>query len=257
MNTVDQKRESYNKWIKIGIIAVGALIISPIIFMIVKGIVGIAIAGAVGLVLVNVAPYVSMKLANWKVRGIVAEANANPIETMTNLLIAKHKAFDVFRTNVGDAATAAKTFEQKCKQFSGQYPERANEFYAQLKAMNTLVERKKASLRDAQAMLATGDAKLVEMKAYWEMSQAANAANKAAGMDTGDQFELLKSDTACDAVFESMNRAFATLEVDSALDPNTVQTINAQPEVLAIEVTKSQSQYSNLFPTTSKAKQHV
>ena len=70
-------------------------------------------------------------------------------------------------------------------------------------------------------MLEEGHNKLDEMKAYWDMSQAAQDANKAAGMDTGDQFERLKADTAVDAVFESMNRAFAELEVAAALDVNS------------------------------------
>jgi hypothetical protein len=60
------------------------------------------------------------------------------------------------------------------------------------------------------------------------MSQAAQAANAAAGMDTGDQFERLKADTACDAVFESMNRAFAELEVAASLavDDDSMLPIN-------------------------------
>jgi hypothetical protein len=52
------------------------------------------------------------------------------------------------------------------------------------------------------------------------MSQAAQEANKKAGMSTGDQFEKLKADTAVDAVFDSMNRAFAQLEVAAALESN-------------------------------------
>jgi hypothetical protein len=218
MNNIEQKRTTYDKWFKIGLVALGALIISPIIFLVVKGIVGLVIAGVIGLIVVNFAPVVSMKLANWKVRGIVAEAKENPIETMINLLNEKKVAYRTFKTSVETAVTASKTFEQKCKDFAQKYPARADEFVVQVAAMKQLVEKKKIALQQAQAMLIDGDNKLEEMQAYWSMSQAAQEANKAAGMSTGDQFEKLKSDTACDSVFESMNRAFAELEVAAALD---------------------------------------
>lgn len=217
MNNIEQKRATYDKWIKIGLIGLGALLISPIIFMVVKGAIGLAIAGLVGLLIVNLAPVVSMKLANWKIKGIVSEAKENPIETMVNLLIAKKAAFKTLKEMVENAVTGAKTFETKCAQFSKQYPSRAEEFNQQLVSVKQAAERKKEALRSAQTMLSEGENKLEEMKAYFDMAEALNAANKATGMDTGDIYERLKADTACDAVFESMNRAFANLEVESSL----------------------------------------
>ena len=67
-------------------------------------------------------------------------------------------------------------------------------------------------------------------------------------MDTGDAFEKLKADTACDAVFESMNMAFAQLEVAAALDVNpddkstapTVQLGHSEPVVLDVSVRETQ-----------------
>jgi hypothetical protein len=222
----EQKRAAYDKWIKVGLIGLGALVVSPIIFMVVKGILGLALAASIGLILVNVAPVISMKVANWKIKLIVAEARENPIETMVNLLAEKRKAFSVFKENVMTAATACKNFEQKAKQFALQYPARAQEFTVQVAAMQNLVNRKKIALQQAQEMLVHGDNKLDEMRAYWEISQAAQAANKAAGMDTSDMFEKLKADTAVDSVFESMNRAFADLEVTAALENNPSETMN-------------------------------
>lgn len=215
---IEQKRAKYKTWFNVGLVALAALIVSPIIFLVVKGMVGLIIAAVIGLAAVNLAPLVSMKLANWKVKGIVSEAKENPIETMVNLLVEKRKAFDVFRVSVETAVAASKTFETKCRQFAQQYPHRAAEFNNQLHAMKTLVERKKQALTAAQAMLVDGDNKLTEMRAYWDMSQAAQAANKAAGMDIGDAYAQLKSDTAVDSVFESLNQAFAELEVAAALD---------------------------------------
>jgi hypothetical protein len=214
---IEQKRANYDKWFKIGLVALAALLLSPIIFLVVKGIVGLALAAGIGLIIVNLAPVFSMKLANWKVKGIIAEAKENPIETMICLLASKKLAFKTFKDSVEVAITASKTFELKCKAFAQQYPARAREFDNQLTVMQALVERKKIALKDAQNMLIEGENKLTEMRMYYDMAEAANAANKATGMDTGDIYAQLKSDTACDAVFESMNRVFSQLEVESAL----------------------------------------
>lgn len=215
---ITERKERFRKWTTLGLIAVAGLIVSPLIFLAIKGIVGLAIAAVAGLAIVTFTPIVAMKFANWKVKAIASEAKENPIETLVNLLEAKKQAYAAFRTSVEDAVTARKDFETKCLQFSTQYPARASEFNQQLAAMTDLVDRKKQALKEAKESLALGDGKLSEMRAYWEMSQAAQAAQKAAGMDTGDLFEKLKADTAVDAVFESMNKAFARLEVAAELD---------------------------------------
>lgn len=238
---IEQKRVKYKTWFNVGLVALAALIVSPIIFLVVKGMLGLIVAAVIGLAAVNIAPLVSMKLANWKVKGIVSEAKENPIETMVNLLVEKRKAFELFRDSVETAVTAAKNFEQKCKTFSVQYPNRAAEFNQQLHAMKTLVERKKQALQAAQAMLVDGDHKLTEMRAYWDMSQAAQEANKAAGMDIGDAYAQLKSDTAVDSVFESLNRAFAELEVAAALDGVHVLENNPSMSLNTINVSSKVS----------------
>lgn len=219
---LDLKRENVKKWASYGLIGLVGLFVSPIIFLAIKGLVGLIIAGVVGMGMVTFTPWLAMKFANWKVKSIMAEAKENPIETMINLLAAKKHAFDEFRTNVENSAAARDTFKQKCDSFAKKYPARAVEFQTQLERMADLVERKTFALIEAKKSIAEGEHKLEEMQAYWEMSKDAIALNKAAGMDTGDMFEKLKADTACDAVFESMNRAFAQLEVASALEVDLV-----------------------------------
>mgnify|MGYP006055801867 FL=1 len=217
MNKIEQIKSSYDKWVKILLIGAASIIVSPIIFFAVKGAVGLALAAFVGLIIVNAAPVVSMKIANWKVKAITSEAKENPIETMVTLMQEKQLAYNRFKTSVESAVSACLSFEKKCAAFAKSYPDRASEFNNQLQAMQTLVDRKQTALAEAQQMLATGNNKLEEMRAYYEMAQAANDANSAAGMDIGDMYAKLKVDTACDAVFNSMNKVFATLEVEANL----------------------------------------
>lgn len=231
---LEQKKASLKKKATIAGMAI-AVILSPILFLLMASGIGLIIAAAVGFTLVQLAPWFALKVANWKYRLIDAEkvshikkvgaaAAENPIETLTALLQAKKVAFQTFKVSVEQAATARDNFKTKVEKFKQRYPHRAAEFEAQLKRMVDLVERKKGALKDAQKSLEDGDMKLEEMKAYWEMSKDAIEANKAAGMDTGDAFEKLKADTAVDTVFESMNAAFAQLEIANALEVNEVDT---------------------------------
>lgn len=243
------------RWLKIGAVGVIGFAVAPFIMLAIGGIVGLAVAAALGVVIVNLAPWFSLKMANLRYRLVESEkvehikkvtehAAENPIETLTNLLIQKKQAFNEFKAAVERAVTARDNFKGKVENFSKKYPHRAVEFQKQLDRMTDLVHRKKEALTDAKKSLEEGDHKLEEMKAYWEMSKDAIEANRAAGMDTGDAFEKLKADTACDAVFESMNAAFAQLEVAAALEDDSVdepatapaQLGHSEPVVLDVPV---------------------
>ena len=253
------KRDKFSGWIKIVALGVVGLLVAPFIMLAIGGIVGLAVAAILAFTLVQLAPWFALKIANWKYRLMDAEkvdhiqkvtnaAEQNPIETLTALLIAKKQAFQVFKASVEQAVTARSNFKTKVEKFKQKYPARAAEFEAQLARMTDLVERKKRALNEAQTSLEDGDNKLEEMKAYYEMSKDAIEANRAAGMDTGDAFEKLKADTACDAVFESMNMAFAQLEVAAALDVDSddkpaqpaAQLGHSEPVVLDVKVRETQ-----------------
>jgi len=243
--TVNQtsKKESIQKKATIGLIIAAGLVVSPVIFLAIKGLIGLMIAAIIGLSVVTFSPWVAMKFANWRVRSIAAEAAENPIETMTNLLIEKRQAWKEFEQVVIKAVTAKKSFEQKCREFSARYPDRAAEFTNQLQAMNEVVEQKKRALQEAKLAIEKGEHTLQEMRAYWEMSQAAQAAHSAAGMDTGDLYARLKADTAVDSVFASMNTAFAQLEVAASVAdlPNaTVQQLNEPNLTIDVNTTTTQ-----------------
>lgn len=202
---------------KIAIAAIAALVISPIIFSIIQGMIGAAIAVVIGLTIVNIAPIVSMKLANLKLKGIKHEATSNPIETLQNLLIEKEKAYTTFKDHVTDAVTARNTFQSKVVTFQKKYPARSAEFENQLVQMANLVQVKIDSLDSARNDLDNAYHKLDEMKAVYDMAVAAQSASSVTGMDTGDLYERIKAETAYDSVITSVNRAFAEIEVQAAV----------------------------------------
>lgn len=75
-----------NNWAKLGIIAVAALVAAPVVFVIIKGIVGLAVAALLGGTVIMVAPAVSMRIANTRLALKKREAMRAPIETMQESL---------------------------------------------------------------------------------------------------------------------------------------------------------------------------
>jgi predicted kinase len=211
-------KQRIERWTKIAIGLVAAVVISPVVFLAVKGIVGLALALLVGSFCIAMAPVVAMKFANWRVKGIKAEAQENPIETLQNLILAKRKAFTEFQAAVIDATSARDDFRLKVVEFKKKYPARAVEFEQKLEQMEASIKKKQVALTDAQASIKLAEDKLEEMRAYMDMAVSLQEANKKTALDTGDLYEKMKADIAVDSVFNQVNKAFAQLEVESVLN---------------------------------------
>lgn len=214
----DEGKQKLATGIKWGGAALVCLLVSPIIFGVIQGAVGLIIAGVIGLAAINVLPWLSMKMTNLKVKAIKHEAKTNPIETLETLLLEKRKAFRQFQQDVTDAVAARNNFAVKCQQFAAQYPARAKEFESKLEQIGRAVEQKKVALGQAELNIQKAENTLKEMRAYYDMAMELQKANKAAKMDTGDMYEEMKAQTAFDSVISSMNSAFADMEVAAALD---------------------------------------
>jgi hypothetical protein len=234
-------KQRIERWAKIAIGLVAAVLISPVVFLAVKGIVGLALALLVGSFCIAMAPVVAMKFANWRVKGIKAEAQENPIETLENLLVAKRAAFGTFREKVEKSVAARDNFKLKCDAFRAKYPARASEFDQQHARLANKVQEKIVALTNAQASIKKGEEKLEELRSWWDTSQALKEANEAAEMDIGDVYAQMKADTAVDAVISSVNESFAQLEVAAALNVNAPALENQPSQTVGLVGSLSES----------------
>lgn len=207
------------KW---GLGLTAAVVISPVIFMAVSGLVGLAVAGLVGLTIINAAPYVSMKLANWKLKGIKHEASVNPVETLQNAYSEQSEALDRFRSSISEFRMEVSNFSSQIEVFASQFPQDAEKFKAQLATMHRLLKMREERYLEAATELRKFSAEIKRAEAIWKMGQAAQRLNKAAGFSEDDFMARIKTETALDSVQSSMNRAFADLET-SLLDESPVQ----------------------------------
>jgi hypothetical protein len=212
VNDIDLKRKKVAGIVKIAIGAIAIAILAPAIMLLVKGLVGIGIAGIVALAIVNFAPVISMKFANWKIKAIVAEAKSNPIETMINVAHARQDKLKEAQTAIANLSTQIKNFGDKLAGFKQKFPDQAEVFETNHANMKLVLKKWQDNYRLADAALDTYFAEIEKCKAVNEMALEMQKLNSMAQMDSDKLLEELKSKTAIDQVSENMNRAMSQLE---------------------------------------------
>lgn len=231
MTSSNQKLATAIKW---GLGLAAAAIIAPVIFLTVKGLIGLAIAGFVGLVIINGAPVAASALANWKLKGIKAVAAANPVEQLQNVLIERRNALATFAEQITEFASRVRQFEGKLQWFKKQFPSEADKFDEQAAAMNQLLAVRKARYDEVRQQLAAFEMEVKKADAIWQMSQAAAELQKAAGMRGEDVYAKIKAETALESVEMSLNRSFAQLEtalLEESSSATSSTATYAQPQL--------------------------
>jgi len=202
---------------------VGVAVAAPIALLALKGTVALAAAGIVGLGSIYLGPVVAMKFANLKVKGMVSEAQTNPIETLINQLAQKRLDAQRFADSITAFRTEVKNFELKTETFEKSYPDDAPRFRGQLATMKQLLSYRESRYKQVQDELTNFAHAIDRAKALWEMSQAAQQMNKIAGRQTNDTFEQIKTDAAVDSVMKSVNKAFSEMETSLLDNPEVKQ----------------------------------
>jgi len=213
---LDQKRNRIETVVKIlAVLAVG-FFVAPVILITIKGLIGLVTAGAIALVAINLTPWFSAVVANWRLKALKHEAAKNPIETLQNDYRRRVEALQAFRQSILNSKAEVAMFGDKLEGFKRQYPADAAKFdtqYAQMAALLQLRGRKYAEAKDN---LARYNSEIDRAKAIWEMAQAAAQMNKVAGVDTDEFYAKIQVETALGSVEKSLNVAFADLELSLA-----------------------------------------
>ncbi|WP_179404282.1 hypothetical protein [Burkholderia guangdongensis] len=222
--STDNRKAKLIKW---AIIIAGVAVAAPAALLVLKGLVALITAAVVGLGAIYLAPVVAMKFANQKVKLMVQEAQANPVETLINQLADKRQAAQKFADSITAFRTEVKNFENKTELFEKQYPDDAPRFRAQLDTMKQLLSFRESRYKQVQTELKNFAAAIDRAKAMWDMSQAAQQMNKIAGKQTADTFEQIKTDAAVDSVMRSVNKAFSEMETSLMDNPEVKQAQQA------------------------------
>jgi hypothetical protein len=227
VSTLDIKKLRLSTGVKWALGLAAALLIAPVIFLVVKGLVGLALAAAVGLAIINFAPVLSMNFANWKLKAVKYAASVSPVETLQNVWNEKDQALKASLATITDFAAQVAGFDDKLDGFRAEFPGESAKFEATLRAMQALLAKRKQRYQESRDKLAEFAGEIRKADAIWKMGLAAQAMTRAAGMTEDDFMQRIKTETAYDSVQESLNRAMA--ELDASLLEEAPLAIENQP----------------------------
>jgi chromosome segregation ATPase len=209
----EEKLATKYKWLIGG---AAAFLIAPVIFMVVKGIVGLVIAGAVGFTVTQLAPVFALKMANWKLRLIRDEVEANPIETLQNLLVEKTNLLTSVDTQITEFDTEIRNFKDQLKSFAEQYPDEAVDYEELHSTMKDALQDMKSEQAAARGELANLEQQIAKAEAILKMSLAAQKVTKLSKAAESQVYADIKKKIAFDKVRSQLNKTFASL--DRSLD---------------------------------------
>lgn len=231
--TTDQRKARIATVAKWGIGLAGAALIAPVAFLAIKGVVGLAVASVLGLAIVHGAPVLSMKFANWKLKGLKHEARQNPIETRQNIAMEARQRINKSEKELTTFSAEVRSFTDVVKDLRLSQPEDAADFDEQLAGLQRLLEIKRQSLMEAKRNADEFEAATQRAAKKWKVAQAAIRMQKLSGEMADDAMNKLLAAESLDSVQSAMNHALA--ELDTAIAMKAPPAL-AAPVVLPIDV---------------------
>ncbi len=226
----------YKRLVQFGIIGGVALVAAPIIFLIIKGIVGLIIAGLLGGVALALQPAISTWLTNLKFKAVKAVVQANPIETLVAGQQERTRELDESRKKLEGQATGLEKFRNKVDKMVRDYPQDAKRFQDQLTDFERLLAYRVEQYKGAKRSLKERADKIERAKVIYEMSLAAVEAGEV--MNAGEDFMAkFKEDVAFDEIDNTNAKAISQLRMALADDDYArdqikdvdVRTVNYTP----------------------------
>lgn len=224
MNDLELKRKKIETIVKVAAVLGISFIAGPFILVTLQGLIGLIVAAVIVLFGINVfAPWFAVKMANWRLQALKAEAAKNPIETLENQYAQKETALAGIRDNIKEFSSVVRTLADEIRAHNEKYPDRPSQFVEKFKNMKALFELRKAKYLKAKDNLAAFAVLIEEKRSDWKIFQMTNKASKLANVGEDFQNKLLQ-DTAVSAIQDGLNFSFAELDASLLDEQTTVST---------------------------------
>lgn len=214
MQDLKQRFDSLSTKFKVLIVAGGLLLAAPFAaaaFMGTVTLVMLLLAGTIASTAIAFAPVWAMKLANWKLKSVKAEATRNPIETRQNIYIERVQKLHEFAAQIERFTAKLGAFQTQLTQLRKDYPDEVAPFERTFQAMVKLKAAREQEYLNAKKMLENYKRETEKAQRIWDMALSARALGESAGMELDPMKEIAEK-TALEAVEVEMNASFAQLD---------------------------------------------
>lgn len=251
--TPEQRKQRIETACKIAGVGVVGFLVAPFVLTAIGGILGLAIAAGISFTAVNMLPWFSLKVSNWRLKAIKNEAMKNPVETLQTEYIKKEEALKTFKENIRIFAGQVLTFGDQVKQYVREGLEDAQVYVEQLSKMKKLLEIRQQRYSDAKQALTDFADTIERTDRKWKMALAAMAMNEAAGQMEGDAFDKICIETALESVQTKLNQSFADLEIALLENNEKVEQNKTANVATVVNDTKTQAAVNNAFTNAVRA----
>ena len=222
-------QENFKKYATIGLIGLAGLIVAPVIFLVVKGLVGLAIAGLVAATTMAAAPAVSQWLTNMKFKALETVISYEPVLTLKTRAEERWKELDVQRTLLEEQAATLEQFTKKANGFIKQFPEEASDWTQRVKDYEQIFSYRVDLFKKAKAETEKFMVTIDKAEGIYEMAVLDAKMSKSFGK-ARDFMSIFKEKTAFDAIDKANSKAIASLRM-ALVDENFVsEQIKLQAE---------------------------
>lgn len=194
-------------------------VVSPLAFLALKGLIGMAAVGVAafaGLVVIKLAPAVSLRLTNLSTKMVLNEIKRNPVESMIDLRSEKLVALNEQSGRIVEFQGRLESFAERTQEFSQKYPAEAPTYQKLVDQMRLALKGQKEKYSRAQDALELLDQKIEKGKAIWDMALAARGLAQLSGKQEARVFEDIRQQVALDSIQTQLHSSFAELDMSVA-----------------------------------------
>lgn len=214
------RRQKIEKYAKYGLAALACFLVSPIIFGVIQGAIGLILLAAIGLGVINFAPVFAVKIANWKLKALKNEAAKNPIETMQNIYADNMRTIAEKDHKIASFEGRLENFKDKMDEFAKKYPGDMVKFQAAAQKLNALLTRQKQKQKTAKLAAKQYAEQIDRGNAIWQMACEMHGLQELAGDMEKQVFQNIMKEVAFDSITHSFNTAVAELSIEADTEPD-------------------------------------
>jgi len=209
--SIEQKKQRTETLVKLLIFSVIGFVVAPFVFIAIKGLVGLIVAFVIAFAAIQFAPLVAVKIGNWRIKALKAEAAANPIETLETEWKRRKEELAARETNIRDTYVVLQNVHGQVTTFKEKFPGKPSHFEPKLVKLQQLIDVRSAAYKRAKKELEIFEQTIEEKRQEWEIAKSFAKAQEL--FDLGQEFQTkIMNDVALLSIQDGMNRAFSELE---------------------------------------------
>lgn len=226
----NSKAVKYKKMLQIGTIGVVGLVVAPVIFLAIKGIVGLVAAGVIGGVVLALMPAMTEKLTQLKFQAMKIVISRAPIESLYARVQERHNLLQEQRKVLQEQAANLEGFKKKATKFMAQYPEEAPAYQEKLTGYEKLFAYRVNLFKEARQKNQEFVKVVEKAEAIYEMAVADAALGQSFNKEQ-DFMAFYREKTAFDAIERADNLAMSNLRMALVDDEFAIKAVenDAQP----------------------------